>query len=292
MMNKSLFHKYVNAKKIFMKFVIKALETKEIQELKQSKEKYDLVIQFILASEPMLGIAHHFNATVVGFSPIGSTNILDFHTGNISPFSFVPNLMLPYTSEMTFFQRLINAILSTIMNLIYAVDIYPSQNELLHKHFPDAPDLNKLIENVNLYLVNTHYSLEGIKPYLSNMIHIGGFHMQEKQILPENLKTFLDEAEEGVVYMSLGSNIESSSLQKEKLNVFKEVFSKLKMKVLWKYEKVLEGKPENVRIEKWLPQRAVLGAFQTFHVFKINFYLFRSCKCKSIYNTWWIWRSN
>lgn len=245
-------------KNMFMNMTEKALASQAIKDLKNSNEKYDLVIQFWLACEAFIGLSHHFNATVIGFSPVGSSTFMDYHTGNISPTSFVPNLMLPYTSEMTFYQRTINTLTTLLMNAVFSFFILPAQNEMLQKYFPGAPDLSELTQKVNLFLVNTHYSTEGVKPYLSNLIHIGGFHLQEKQELPAKLKQFLDEAEEGVVYMSLGSNMKSSSLDKDKIEAFSKTFSKLKMKVLWKFEKDFPGLPKNIRIEKWLPQRAVL----------------------------------
>jgi glucuronosyltransferase len=46
----------------------------------------------------------------------------------------------------------------------------------------------------------------------------------------------------------------------ETKRVFTSVFSKLKQKVLWKWEtEDMEGKPANVMLKKWLPQQDVLG---------------------------------
>lgn len=73
------------------------------------------------------------------------------------------------------------------------------------------------------------------------------------------MKTFLDNATQGVIYFSLGSNVKSIYLPEDKKNVLIRTFSKLPYKVLWKFEdNQLEGKPENVKINKWLPQQDVL----------------------------------
>ena len=38
------------------------------------------------------------------------------------------------------------------------------------------------------------------------------------------------------------------------------VFSRLKQRVLWKWEtEVMEDKPQNVMLSKWLPQQDILG---------------------------------
>ena len=74
------------------------------------------------------------------------------------------------------------------------------------------------------------------------------------------MQRYLDEASEGVIYFSLGSNVFSSNMPPEKRNMFIEAFSELPQKVLWKWESdTLPGKPPNVRVQKWLPQQDVLG---------------------------------
>lgn len=76
----------------------------------------------------------------------------------------------------------------------------------------------------------------------------------------QDLKSFLDEAEKGVIYFSLGSNIKSKYINEEKRNIIMETFSELPYKVLWKFENdELPNKPSNVKISKWLPQQDILG---------------------------------
>ena len=97
-------------------------------------------------------------------------------------------------------------------------------------------------------------------PRVPNMVDIGGFHIKPPKGLPPNLQKFLDEAPEGVVYFSMGSALQSSNLATEKREALLRVFSKLKHKVLWKWEdEVLPGRPKNVQIGKWLPQQDILG---------------------------------
>lgn len=45
-----------------------------------------------------------------------------------------------------------------------------------------------------------------------------------------------------------------------------EAFSELPFKILWKFESDdLPGKPENVKIAKWLPQQDVLSKFVLYY---------------------------
>jgi hypothetical protein len=58
----------------------------------------------------------------------------------------------------------------------------------------------------------------------------------------------------------MGSNLRSSNFKNTTTQAFLEAFSKLKQKVLWKWESdSLPGQPSNVKLGKWLPQSDILG---------------------------------
>jgi len=42
-------------------------------------------------------------------------------------------------------------------------------------------------------------------------------------------------------------------------NAFKDVFSQVPQRVLWKYEGEMKDKPINVMTSKWFPQRDILS---------------------------------
>jgi glucuronosyltransferase len=78
--------------------------------------------------------------------------------------------------------------------------------------------------------------------------------------LTQNLKDFLDDAKDGAILFSFGSNAKSMYLPEEKVRALLNVFSKLKQRVVMKWESdTLPGKPDNVIISKWLPQDDVLA---------------------------------
>jgi glucuronosyltransferase len=86
-------------------------------------------------------------------------------------------------------------------------------------------------------------------------------HQGDVKKLPKDVKKFLDDAEDGFIIFSLGTNVKSSLMPKEILNGIIKVLGELnKVRVLWKFEKEdLENCPENVKISKWLQQQDVLG---------------------------------
>ncbi len=65
---------------------------------------------------------------------------------------------------------------------------------------------------------------------------------------------------DGFIYFSMGSALKGSDMPEEKRKLFLNVFSKLKQKVLWKWEtEMMPDLPKNVKLSKWLPQQDVLG---------------------------------
>uniref|UniRef100_A0A1B0CGN3 Udp-glucoronosyl and udp-glucosyl transferase n=2 Tax=Lutzomyia longipalpis TaxID=7200 RepID=A0A1B0CGN3_LUTLO len=78
--------------------------------------------------------------------------------------------------------------------------------------------------------------------------------------LPQKMQEFIDGAEHGVVFFSLGSNVKSSLLALEKLDAILKTFAKLKQRVLFKWEAdSLPNQPKNVMTQKWMPQDDILA---------------------------------
>jgi glucuronosyltransferase len=86
---------------------------------------------------------------------------------------------------------------------------------------------------------------------------------QDPSPLPKDLQSFLDSSgEQGAILVSFGSVLKASEMSESMRKVFLNVFSKLKQKVLWKFEDVSilgDDKPENVMISPWFPQMDLLS---------------------------------
>jgi len=83
--------------------------------------------------------------------------------------------------------------------------------------------------------------------------------------LHQELQEYLDEAPDGAIYFSMGSNLQSYLMPESKVNAFLGAFSKLKQRVLWKWESdTLPRQANNVNFCKWLPQTDILGECLTF----------------------------
>jgi glucuronosyltransferase len=70
----------------------------------------------------------------------------------------------------------------------------------------------------------------------------------------------LDDAKDGAVLLSFGSNVKSTFLPEEKLSALINVIRKLKQKVIMKWEsKEFKNKPDNLLISEWMPQDDILA---------------------------------
>lgn len=118
----------------------------------------------------------------------------------------------------------------------------------------------KLEERVDLVFVNTNPVLDYHRPITPNTIQLGFMHVNPPKPVVGELKELLDSSQNGIIYMSLGSNVKSKDLREETKAIFLKVFRNLPFDILWKFEDDrLANKSENVRISKWFPQSDLLA---------------------------------
>lgn len=237
------------------------LNNAEVQNLLIAEKNFDLIVQPLTLCDALLGVGYHLKAPTIIFNTIGTIFNIDKITGNSHPHAYVPNVWSALTDEMTFFERLKNTLSAFITDIIHALFLEPLQDKVMHEYFSDAPSLTTLKNNISLVLLNAHYTItETPRPYMPNMIPIGGFHVQPES-LPQDLKMYIEEAKFGVILFSLGSNIQSADLPKDHLEVILQSFAIFPQKFLWKFEDETLEVPQNVLIRKWLPQSAILSEF-------------------------------
>lgn len=74
------------------------------------------------------------------------------------------------------------------------------------------------------------------------------------------MESFINEGKDGFILFSMGSAIKGEMMSEQKRKIFVNVFSKLKQRVLWKWEsETMPDLPKNVKLSKWLPQQDLLG---------------------------------
>lgn len=227
-----------------------------------NNETFDLIIVEALHTDAWYAFARHFNAILIGLSSFGSDPIIDELMGNMSPLSYVPLPTAGLTDHMSYMERLRNVYLNLLELLHVRVCIIPEQRKIIRKYLPHIKeDIWEIRSNFSLMLLNQHFSLNFPRPYVPNMVEVGGFQISYKpQTLPKDILDFINSSSEDVIYFSMGSNVKSKDFSPEKLQMLNEVFASLPYKIMWKFENpTLPGKPKNVFIRSWFPQPDVLA---------------------------------
>lgn len=81
-------------------------------------------------------------------------------------------------------------------------------------------------------------------------------------IIFQDLLKFVEEAEHGVIYISFGSVVKSSTMPAEKVKDVLDVMSQLPQRFIWKWEmKTVLMDKNKLYVSEWLPQIDILGEF-------------------------------
>ncbi|EDV43658.2 uncharacterized protein Dana_GF16417 [Drosophila ananassae] len=244
-----------------------ALAHPEVQELIHAKDKkgrYDLLFVEQFHNEGALMLGHLYEIPTISIATFAYANYFSQVFGFITPLSYVPNVFLPYTDKMSLWHRFENVLLSASEDFIRHTSYYPAQDAVIRKHFtkvlPKVPTVKELERNISAILLNSYMPMTTSRPLTFNMISVGGLHILPPKPLTGEIKTFLDEADHGAIYFSLGSQVRSADMSPETRQIFLKVFAELKQRVLWKFEDdKISNLPANVKVAKWLPQADILA---------------------------------
>uniref|UniRef100_A0A7G3B3E6 Putative udp-glucoronosyl and udp-glucosyl transferase n=1 Tax=Lutzomyia longipalpis TaxID=7200 RepID=A0A7G3B3E6_LUTLO len=226
------------------------------------EESFDLVVVGMFFNNFVFGLGDHFKCPVIGIFSGGVTDIINEMSGNPMAVDSVPHLFLGKVDEMTFINRVKTFIFSGLEKLMWTYVNY-REKEYYDYNFPSPKykSYDEMKKNISLFFVNDHFSVSSPRPLVPSVVQVGGIQIKSKpDPLPQKMQEFIDGAEHGVVFFSLGSNVKSSLLAPEKLDAILKTFAKLKQRVLFKWEAdSLPNQPKNVMTQKWMPQDDILA---------------------------------
>ncbi|EDW38374.1 GL12557 [Drosophila persimilis] len=234
-----------------------------VQQLLKEQRTFDGVIVEAFMNDAHYGFAEHFGAPLIVLSTLGATGWTSDLVGTPSPPSYVPHNLLQFSDRMDFTQRAQNLGFQVFEYFYQRWFNLPRQEALYRKYFANnTQDFYEMRRSTSLVLLNNHVSMSAPRPYAPNMIEVGGMHInrQARQPLPKDIEEFIEGARHGVIFFSLGSNLNSQDLPLEKRRAIVETLRGLKQRILWKFEdENFPDKPENVFISSWFPQDDILA---------------------------------
>lgn len=232
-------------------------ESKNFVKLIKSDEKFDVVILDYVLNDALLGVGKHFNASNILFSPVDDFPMLNRMSG--IPYVIADHLPL-FDFGIDLITRTFSFILTLLLSFALNFVTDPFNEKLMKNYLPDSPPLSEIQSNVSLILVNGHFSIGLPRPYVPNMVTIGGYHVCEQNPLPNDIQKFLDEAKEGAILFSMGSNVQISTFAEQDLKTIIDGLGKASpLRVIFKSDIDIPNPPKNMKVMKWVPQNDILA---------------------------------
>lgn len=221
------------------------VKNKNVQDLVHSKAKFDLVVVEQFNSDCALGIAYKLEAPIVGMT---SHILMPWHYQRLGvPYNtaYVPFHFLGGGTKPSLFQRVERVLFDAYFRTLYYFVTQKSDQNTLAQLFDDIPPLEEIAREIKFLLVYHNFILTGSRLFPANVKEVGGFHVLKAKPLKgvsnikdkmkiytsvyrsnyniklqkifflQTLKSFVEEAEHGVIYISFGSEISPSSLPTE-----------------------------------------------------------------------------
>ncbi|KAL6427438.1 hypothetical protein ACFW04_008757 [Cataglyphis niger] len=231
-----------------------------IDKLIAGNKTFDAIIIEQLWFQCYYALVKHYNFPVLmGFLSVGNLPYVMDSVGNPDDPNLNPDMAYPFTDKMTLVERIQNILYTMWTRLYYRYWHLPRAQSIANEWAPGVSvyDIDK---NFSLVILGNNHVFGYPKPLLPHVIEIHSLQISEKlEPLPEEIREFLDNARDGAIYFSLGSNLQTHQLPAGPLTALCNALGSLKQRVLLKHDGYMTIHPTNVKFVKWAPQQAVLA---------------------------------
>ncbi|XP_076063030.1 UDP-glucosyltransferase 2-like isoform X2 [Oratosquilla oratoria] len=239
-------------------FAKKFYNVPRVWELFERRKEFDLIVINHMFNEVAYPFAHEMPMIMVA-TP-GMDNRQSAVMGNVLNPIYFPYTMMKFPPALKVLSNAVNIFAQIYMSVLWRNwAVVPAVQKEVSRIFPDFPPLLDIERNMSLVLLNYHYSMETTFPLLPSQIPVAGMHCKAAKPLPLDLLSWIEGADHGVIYFSLGSITRGNSMPVKYRDLFVQAFAQMKQRIIWKFEEELEGLSDNVLIRKWLPQQDLLG---------------------------------
>ncbi|XP_072048332.1 UDP-glucuronosyltransferase 2C1-like [Amphiura filiformis] len=231
-----------------------ALDTKLLNQLR--KENFDIIIGE-LTTTSLLGQALD-KPYVFITCPLPASWQYSMIYNPVNP-SYIPAVLTGFDHQMTFTTRLMNTLQICLDHLFIMFNFLSNYDHLkeIHNIKPDVSSY-KAFSQADLYFMNTDFTLDFARPLMPNTIPVGGILTGPAKPLDQELESFVQGSEDGIIIFSLGGYV--SIVKQDMADTFARAFAGLSQRVIWKQRgKKPRVTPPNVKMMDWIPQNDLLG---------------------------------
>lgn len=168
------------------------------------EEKWDLIFFTPLFNECLYGLVHKLNTTTVIYAQTTVPTWIADNLGSPNPPSHTSSMLVGYEERMTLRERMFNVFRSifdwAVMNWYY----FPTMEAIYRKALndPNLPGIKEIERNTSIVLMNSQISFNSPRPYLPDLIEVGGLHLVPPQpVEPKVISIF--ENFRSQIYLSL-----------------------------------------------------------------------------------------
>ncbi|RDD41366.1 UDP-glucuronosyltransferase 2B4 [Trichoplax sp. H2] len=237
---------------------------KDRQLLKEISNGTDILITdvtfrcSVIIEDMLKNIPYHVGFSASGFQDPIVSSLYRIPT----PPSYIPMMILDFSTEMTFIQRLQNFFTYISADLLFD-QIMDEGNQDLWMKYTKIPSLdrNYHIPLANILIMTTSFAIEYARPITPSVKVVGPIiPRQTSNNLTVDLYNFIySTSSPEFIVISFGSHVPNFQLDIDyELLVLK--LSKLPYRIIWKYSgQPLKNQPENVKTMSWIPQNDLLS---------------------------------
>ncbi|TDG43842.1 hypothetical protein AWZ03_009753 [Drosophila navojoa] len=232
---------------------------------RHKQQPYDLLLTEYFSTDCQLAVAQLLKLPIIGISTCA---LMPYYYDRIdlpdTP-SYVQSEFVGFPRPLQWRDRLLNFAQAKLLKLIYRLHTNRADNALIKRHLDIDVDVDAVARAQTAFVLgNQHYSHMGSRPRTQQFLEVGGVHITSKdeQQLSPRIVQFLEQSEQGVIFISWGSMVRASSIDADKLDAIIKVLLQQPLNVIWKWESLELPKPQldasKFLFVKWAPQLALL----------------------------------
>ncbi|XP_043282586.1 UDP-glucosyltransferase 2-like [Venturia canescens] len=240
--------------------------------IKSKNESFDAIVIEQLWFQCYYALVKKYNFPVlIGFLSVGNLPYAMDSVGNPDDPILNPDMAFNFSNRMNTIEGIINLLYTAATRFYYRHCHLPRAQQIASK-IVSGTCVNEIDKNFSLVILGNNHVFGYPKPLLPNVVEVHSLQIGEKPgTLPEDIQEFLDGSQNGVVYFSLGSNLQTHQLPADSLTALVDALGSLKQRILWKHQgDGTQGNGNgsngdkfaraiNIKFVKWVPQQAVLA---------------------------------